>query len=129
MDSCTHLSSIPSFSIVLVVTRYPEIVWDITRILCSWYLAALFRLNNPMNNSSHLSGIRSSLVDHMSHKILRMKFDLPKILCNLLLWKVLRAGIMVNSIFLVISVDILCLYRFESLHPICCECSKSSIRS
>ena len=71
-------------------------------------LAALFRLNNPMNNSSQLSGIRSSPVDHMSHKILRMQFDLPKILCSQLLPKVLTTCIMVKSICPAIFSNILC---------------------
>ena len=48
-------------------------------------LQLLFRLNTPTKKSSHLSGIRSSPVDLMSHKILRILFDLPIILSSLLL--------------------------------------------
>ena len=90
-------------------------------------LAALFRLNNPTKNSSHLSGIRSSPVDHMSHKILRMQFDLPKILCSLVLPKVLSACIMVKSICPTIFINILCHCYPEPIDSLCCDCSQSSV--
>ena len=83
-------------------------------------LQLLFRLNTPTNNSSHLSGIRSSLVDHMSHKILWIQFNLPKILCSLVLSKVLSACIMVKSICLTIFIDILCHCHPEPIDSLCC---------
>ena len=90
-------------------------------------LQLLFRLNTPTNNSSHLSGIRSSPVDHMSHKILRMQFDLPKILCSLVLPKVLSACIMVKSICRAIFINILCHCHPEPIDSLCCDCSQSSV--
>jgi hypothetical protein len=49
-------------------------------------------------NSSHLSRIRSSQLLMCLTKSFEMLFDLPKILCSLLLLKFLSACIMVNSI-------------------------------
>ena len=48
-------------------------------------------------------------------KVFEILFDLPKILSSLLLLKFLFACIMVNSIFLVIFIDILCHYRSSPL--------------
>ena len=62
-------------------------------------------------------------------KFFEILSDLPKILSNLLLLKFLFACIMVNSIFQVIFIDILCHYPFESVDSICCGCSQSSVGS
>ena len=78
-------------------------------------LQLLFRMSTCRNNSSHLPGIRSSPVDHMSHKILQIQFDLPKTLCSLVLLKVLSSCIMVKSICPTIFINILCHYHFNML--------------
>ena len=52
-----------------------------------------------------------------------------KFLRSLLLLNSLPSGTMVNSIFLAISIDILCHYHFIPLDSLFCECSQSSIRS
>ena len=126
MDNYLHLPFILSFPFISLLqdTRKYSPTFENPFSNC---LAALFRLNNPKNNSSHLSGIRSSPVDHMSHKILRMQFNLPKILCSLWLLKFLSACIMVYSKCLALFIDILCHYHFETIDSIWCGCSQSSV--
>ena len=128
MDSYIHLPSIPSFPIALVTTRDPELLCDFSDNLLRLLPCSSFRLNNPTNNSSLLSGIRSSPVDHMSHKILQMQFDLPMILCSLVLPKVLSACIMVKSICLAIFINILCPCHPKPIDSLCCDCSQSSVK-
>ena len=71
------------------------------------------------DNSSHSPGIRHPQLFMCFPKYFEILSDLPRILCNLLLWKFLRTCIMVNSIRLVIFVDIPCHCHFESLDSIC----------
>ena len=86
-----------------------------------------YHLNTPMIIFLHLSSIRSSSVNPCnSQKFFEMLFDLLKILSTLLLLKFLPSRNMVNSIYLVIFVGILCLYHFESVDSIHCECPQSS---
>ena len=125
MHNCAPSPFILSSLVVLVITRYPKVFSDFWESFFDCHVA-LFRPNNPTNNSSNLSGVRSSLVDHMSHKILRMQLDLLKILCSLVLPKVLPACIMVKSICTTIFINILCHCLPEPIDSLCCDCSQSS---
>ena len=62
-ENCIHLPFIQSFPIDLVITRCPEILSVVPRILWAHCLAVLYHMNPPTDNSSHLSSIRSSTVD------------------------------------------------------------------
>ena len=70
-ENCIHLPFIQSFPVDLVITRCPEILFVVPRILWAYCLAVLYHMNTPTNKSSHLSSIRSSLVDHVFHKSLQ----------------------------------------------------------
>ena len=127
MDNCVPSPFILPSLVVLVITRYLKVFSDFRESFFFDYLAALFCLINHTNNSTHLLGICSSQVDHMSHKILRMQFDLPKILCSLVLPKVLSACIMVKSICPAIFINILCHCHPEPIDSLCYDCSQSSV--
>ena len=66
-ENCIHLPFIQSFPVDLVITRCPEILSVVPRILWAYCLAVLYHMNTPTNNSSHLSSIRSSLPVHVFH--------------------------------------------------------------
>ena len=102
MESYIHLSSITSFPIVLVITRYPEILRIFRESFVSAALQLLFLINTPTDNSSHLPVIRSSPVVQVFRKIIRNAIGSSKILSSLLLLKFLLGCIMVNPISLVI---------------------------
>ena len=69
-ENCIHLPFIQSFPVDLVITRCPEILSVVPRILWAYCLAVLYHMNTPTDNSLHLSSIRSSPVVRMLHKIL-----------------------------------------------------------
>ena len=71
MDNQVHLPFIQSFPVDLVITRYPEILSNVLRILGAYCLAVLCHMNTPTDNSSHLPSIRSSPVVQVFHKLLR----------------------------------------------------------
>ena len=71
MGSYLYLPPLPSFSITLVTTRYPELLPAIPRILRAYCLAALFCTITLTHKFSHLSRISSFLVVFVFHKILQ----------------------------------------------------------
>ena len=85
MDNYMQLSFLHSSPIVLVITRYPEILRIFRESFGSAALQLLFLMNTCMNNSSHLPGIRSSLVVQVFRKILRNAIRSSEILSSLLL--------------------------------------------
>jgi hypothetical protein len=118
MDIGIHLSFSRSFLVALVVTRCLEIFSVVPRIL--WVTALqFFPHKNLTVISSHLSRIRSSQLLMCLTKSFEMLFDLPKILCSPLLLNFLPAGIMVNSICLVVFIDIPCLCHFKPNDSMC----------
>ena len=68
MDNYLHLSFIHSSPVDLVITRCTEILSIVPRIFCAYCLTDLCRMNTPMDNSSHLSSIRSFPVVHVFRK-------------------------------------------------------------
>ena len=70
-ENCIHLPFIQSFPVDLVITRCPEILCVVPRILWAHCLAVLYHMNTPSNKYSHLSSIRSSPVVHVLHKSLQ----------------------------------------------------------
>ena len=68
MDNVILLSFIQSFSVDLVITRYPKILSIVPRILCAYCLTVPCRMNTPTDNSSPLSRICSFLVIHVFRK-------------------------------------------------------------
>jgi hypothetical protein len=88
-------------------------------ILWVYCLAGLFRMKTLAVISSHLSRIRSSQLLMCLTKSFECLFDLPKILCSLLLLKFLPACIMVNSILLVVFVGTPWLCHFEPNDAMC----------
>ena len=127
MKSYIHLSSITSFPIVVVITRYPEILRIFRRFFVSTVLRLLFLMNTCMNNSSHLPGIHSSLVVQVFRKILRNAIRSSEILSSLLLLIFLPACIMVNSICQAIFIKILVVNILTILIQHVCECTQSSV--
>ena len=71
MDNYVQFSFIPSFSVALVITRCPKLLSVVPKILYTYCLAVLYHMNIPIENSSHLSSIRSSPVVHAFHKSLQ----------------------------------------------------------
>ena len=69
-DNHIYSPFIQCFLVDLVVTRYPEIISIFPKILWAYRLAVLYHMHTPIENSSHLSSIRSSPVVRMLHKIL-----------------------------------------------------------
>ena len=71
-------------------------------ILWVYCLAALFRINTPTDNSSHLPSIAHPQLFMCFTKVFKILFDLSKILSSLLLLEYFLACIMVNPISIVI---------------------------
>jgi hypothetical protein len=78
-----------------------------------------FCMKNLTVNSSHLLRIVHPNCSCASQIFFEVLFDLPKVLYSLLLLKFLSACIMVNSICLVVFVDIPCLCHFEPIDSMC----------
>jgi hypothetical protein len=117
MTTCTCHSYGHSSSLLLLqdASNYSPLFRKFFELLpCS-----SFRMKTLAVISSHLSRIHSSQLLMCSTKSLEMLFDLPKILCSLLLLKFLPACIMVNSICLVVFVVIPCLCHFKPMDSIC----------
>ena len=119
MDICMPLSFSWSFLVALVVTRCLEIFSVVLRILWVYCLAVLSRMKTLTVISLQLSRIRSSQLFICLTKFLGILFDLSEIFCSQLLLKFLPAWIMVNSIWLVVFVNILCLSHFDPIDSIC----------
>jgi hypothetical protein len=118
MDICLHLSFSDHYSALLLLqdaSKYSSLSRKSLELLpCS-----SFRMKALTINSSHLSRIHSSQLFMCLEKSFEMPFDFSKILCSLLLLKFLPAGIMVNSICLVVFIDIPCLCHFEPNDAMC----------
>ena len=71
MDDHVHLSFIQSSPDDLLITRYPEILYIVSRILGAYRLAVLCHVNTPTDKSLHLSSNRLSLVVHVFYKSLQ----------------------------------------------------------
>ena len=119
MDICMHLPFSWSFLVALVVTRCLEIFSIVLRILWVYCLAVLFLVKTLTVISSHLSRIHASQLFMCLTKFFWILFDLSKILCSMLLLKFLPACIMVNSIWLVVFINIPCLSHFEPIDSMC----------
>jgi hypothetical protein len=84
------------------------------------YCLAVLSAWKPLRLIPHiLPRIRSSQLFMCLEKSFEMPFDFSKILCSLLLLKFLPAGIMVNSICLVVFIDIPCLCHFKPNDSMC----------
>ena len=70
-ENCIHLPFIQSFPVDLVITRCPEILSVVPRILWAHCLAVLYHMNTHTDNSLHLSSIRSFSVVQVFHIGLR----------------------------------------------------------
>ena len=128
-ENCIHLPFIQSFPVDLVITRCPEILSVVPRILWAYCLAVLYHMNTPTDNSSHLSSIHSSTVDsYISQKSSKCHSIFRKSSGAFLLLKFLLTCIMINLKSRNL-IGISCHYHFQSVDSICCECSQSSIRS
>ena len=102
MDNHVYSPFIQCFPVDLVITRYPEILSVVPRILWAYCLAVLCHLNTLR---IILALIEYPLIPQLFMcftKVFEIPFDLPKILSSLLLLKFLLACIMVNPISLLI---------------------------
>ena len=129
IDNYMHLPFLKSFPVDLVITRYPKFFSIVPRILCAYCLAVLCHLNIPTDNSRSYRVSAHPQLFMCFTKFFEILSDLSRILISLWLLKCLSACILVNSKWLAIFMDVLCLYHPGSLDSICCECSQSSIGS
>ena len=107
MDIYLHLSLLLLFPVDLVITRYPEILSIVPRILWAYCLAVLCHLNTPTDNSRTYRVSAHSQLFICFAKDFKISFDLPKIPSSLLLLKFSLAWIMVNPIsFLILLASL-----------------------
>ena len=71
MNKYLHLSFILSSPVALVITKCPEILFGIPRILYAYCPAVPCCMNTPTDNYSRLPSIRSSPVVLVFHKSLQ----------------------------------------------------------
>ena len=127
MDNQVHLPFIQSFPVDLVITRYPEILSNVLRILGAYCLAVLCHMNTPTDNScTYWVSIHPQLFMCFT-EVFEILFDLPKILRSLLLLKFLLACIMVNPISLVVILTFLVIIILSLLAQYVCEYTQSSL--
>ena len=113
------MSCLLLFPVDLVITRYLEILSNVPRILCAYYLAVLYHMNTLQINPRIYRVSAHPPVVHELHKSLRNTTRYSEILSNLLLWNFLFAFIMANYICTVIFVDIPSHCHLESNDSIC----------
>ena len=102
MDNHVYSPFIQCFPVDLVITRYPEILSVVPRILWAYCLAVLCHLNTPTDNSRTYRVSAHPQLIQVFHKSVQNIIRSSKILRSLLLLKFLFACIMVNPISLVI---------------------------
>ena len=116
MDNHVYSPFIQCFPVDLVITRYPEILSIVPRILCAYCLAVLCHIKYPYGKFLALTeNLLIPSCSCVSQKVFEIPFGLPKILSSLLLLKFLPACIMVNSICLAIFLKILCDSHFDPI--------------
>ena len=127
MDNYLHLPFIRSSPIDLVITRYPEILSVVLRILWAYCLAVPCHLNTPMDNSRTCRVTAYPQLFTCFTKVFKIIFDLPKILWSLWLLKFLLACIMVNPISLVVLMTFLVIIILSLLTQYVCEYPQTSL--
>lgn len=105
----------------------PRNTFVVPRILWASCLAVLYHMNTSTDNSSHLPSIRSSPFFHVFHNSLRNTIWYSRNPSSLMLLKFLPSDIMVNSLYLVIFVGIICHRHIEHLIRCIRECSQWSV--
>ena len=127
MDKYIHLTFILSSPVALVITRCPEILFDIPRILtltALQFLAAWIPLR-IITRACRVSAHPQLFMCFT--RVFKIIFDLPKILWSLWLLKFLLACIMVNPISLVVLMTFLVIIILSLLTQYVCEYPQSSL--
>ena len=127
MDNYLHLPFIRSSPIDLVITRCPEILFDILRILtltALQFLAAWIPLR-IITRACRVSAHPQLFLCFT--KVFKIQFDLPKILWSLWLLKFLLACIMVNPISLVVILTFLVIIILSLSTQYVCEYPQTSL--
>ena len=127
MDNHVYSPFIQCFPVDLVITRYPEILSVVPRILWAYCLAVLCHLNTPTVNSRTYRVSAHPQLFMCFTKVFKILFDLPKILWSLWLLKFLLACIMVNPISLVVLLTFLVIIILSLLTQYVCEYTQSSL--
>ena len=127
MDNHVYSPFIQCFPVDLVITRYPEILFVVPRILWAYCLAVLCHLNTPTDNSRTYRVSAHPQLFMCFTKVFKIIFDLPKILWSLWLLKFLLACIMVNPISLVVLMTFLVIIILSLLTQYVCEYTQSSL--
>ena len=111
MDNQVHLPFIQSFAVDLVITRYPEILSNVSRILCAYCLSVLATwiplriISRTYRVSTHPQLIQ---VFHKSvQNIIRFSENLQEPFCSwnsclLALWLILSLVILLASLVIII---------------------------